>query len=61
MSNKLLQIENEQELESKVIDFLRLPLMIGVVIIHCRFTTILQPQLLDYVNVGGGGTSILVG
>lgn len=55
MSNKLLQIENEQELESKVIDFLRLPLMIGVVIIHCRFTTILQPQLLDYVNVGGGG------
>lgn len=43
MSNKLLQIENEQELESKVIDFLRLPLMIGVVIIHCRFTIILQP------------------
>lgn len=54
MSNHLTPIEKKLELESKVIDFLRLPLMIGVVIIHSRFTTILQPQLLDYVEIDGG-------
>ncbi len=54
MSNHLTPIMNNIELESKAIEFLRLPLMIGVVIIHSRFTTILQPQLLDYVKVDGG-------
>lgn len=43
----------KEELLSKVIDFLRFPLMIGVVIIHCRFTSILQPQLLVHVQTGG--------
>ncbi len=46
------QIDKE-ELQSRVIDFLRFPLMIGVVIIHCRFTTRLYPQLIDYVRNGG--------
>ena len=45
--------KNKEKLQSKVVDFLRFPLMIGVVIIHSRFTIILQPQMLEYVQTGG--------
>lgn len=49
-----INITDKEEIQSKVIDFLRFPLMIGVVIIHCRYTSRLQPQLLDDVINGGG-------
>lgn len=52
--------ENDDILQSKVIDLLRFPLMLGVVVIHCRFTDRLQPMLLENV-VDGGGISMLVG
>lgn len=44
----------QDELQSKVINLLRFPLMLGVVIIHCRFRDRLQPILLDNVVDGGG-------
>ena len=40
-----------EEIQSKMIDFLRFPLTIGVVIIHCRYTRRLQNLLYNYVNI----------
>ena len=47
-------MHEQSSIQEKVIDLLRFPLMIGVVIIHGRFTDRLQPQLLDNVVSGGG-------
>jgi len=45
--------ENYAILQSKVIDLLRFPLMLGVVVIHCLFTDRLQPMFLENVVDGG--------
>ena len=52
--NNIVNSWDLEELQSKLIDFLRFPLMIGVVIIQCRYTSRLQPQLIGNVINGGG-------
>lgn len=46
---------DDSTLQSKTISILRFPLMVGVVIIHCRFTMRLQPQCAQMIEFAWGG------
>ena len=50
---------DDSTLQSRTISVLRFPLMVGVVIIHCRFTMRLQPQCAQMIEFAGGGYEIV--
>ena len=52
-------IIDDSTLQSRTINFLRFPLMLGVVIIHCRFTMRLQPECAQLINLNGGGYDLV--